>query len=208
MALRYFNVFGPRQDPLSQYAAVIPKFIIALLDGSPPVIHGDGEQSRDFTYIDNVVDANLLAATASGVGGQVFNIACGENITLNALFDELRTLAGSEIDAVHEEPRAGDVRDSLADVSAAREAPGPEPRAEASPGWDMHSRGVRGARRLGRPLPLQHWPPGALLAFAAAMFFAANEKPPAAPVLRDLTPKRWRGIRWPRTPPTPPGPFC
>ncbi len=136
VALRYFNIFGPRQDPHSAYAAVIPKFILALLGGRPPTIHGDGEQSRDFTYIDNAVEANLLAATADGVGGQTFNIACGENITLNALVAELRTLAGSEIEAVHEAPRAGDVRDSLADVSAARGALGYEPAVDVRAGLE------------------------------------------------------------------------
>jgi UDP-glucose 4-epimerase len=127
VSLRYFNIFGARQDPHSAYAAVIPKFALALLAGRPPTVHGDGEQSRDFTYIDNAVEANLLAATADGVAGETFNIACGQNITLNALLDELRVLAGSEIEAEHVESRAGDVRDSLADISRAREALGYEP---------------------------------------------------------------------------------
>jgi nucleoside-diphosphate-sugar epimerase len=127
VALRYFNVFGPRQDPLSEYAAVIPRFITAMLEGRPPVIYGDGEQSRDFTYIDNVVAANLLAADADDVAGQTFNIACGATITLNALLDELRAITGIAIDAVHEDPRQGDVRHSLADISRARAALGYEP---------------------------------------------------------------------------------
>lgn len=128
VSLRYFNIFGPRQDPHSAYAAVVPRFILALLDGRSPTVHGDGEQSRDFTYIDNAVDANVLAANADGVGGQTFNIACGDNTTLNALVEEIRTLADSDVEAVHEDPRAGDVRHSLADVSRARDALGYEPR--------------------------------------------------------------------------------
>jgi nucleoside-diphosphate-sugar epimerase len=127
VALRYFNVFGPRQDPLSEYAAVIPRFVTALLAGRPPVIYGDGEQSRDFTYVDNAVDANLLAADGEGVGGETFNIACGETISLNALLAELRAIMGVEVDAVHEDPRPGDVRHSLADISRAREALGYAP---------------------------------------------------------------------------------
>jgi nucleoside-diphosphate-sugar epimerase len=120
VSLRYFNVFGPRQDPLSEYAAVVPRFSTAMLDGRPPVVYGDGEQSRDFTYIDNAVEANLLAATAPGVDGQVFNIACGEAISLNTLLEELRGVTGSEVDAVHEAPRRGELRHSLADISRAR----------------------------------------------------------------------------------------
>ncbi len=127
VALRYFNVFGPRQDPLSAYAAVIPKFITALLQGEPPIVFGDGEQSRDFTYIDNVVDANVLAATAEGVSGQTFNIACGEQISLNRLLEELRGIIGVETQARHLDPRPGDVMHSLADIGRARELLGYEP---------------------------------------------------------------------------------
>jgi len=127
VALRYFNVFGPRQDPLSQYAAVIPRFITALFDGKPPVVFGDGEQSRDFTYIDNVVDANLRAAEAEGVAGQTFNIACGERISLNRLLDEIRAIVGTDVEASYQEPRQGDVKHSLADISRAREQLGYEP---------------------------------------------------------------------------------
>ncbi|MGH2950764.1 MAG: SDR family oxidoreductase [Solirubrobacterales bacterium] len=127
VALRYFNVFGPRQDPLSEYAAVLPRFITALLEGRPPVVYGDGEQSRDFTYVDNTVAANLLAADAAGAAGQTFNVACGETISLNALLDELRAITGRSVEAVHEQPRAGDLRHSLADISRAREALGYEP---------------------------------------------------------------------------------
>jgi UDP-glucose 4-epimerase len=121
VALRYFNVFGPRQDPLSQYAAVIPRFITALLEGKAPVVFGDGEQSRDFTYIDNVIDANLRAADAEGVSGQTFNVACGERISLNRLLDEIRAIVGSEVEASYLDPRQGDVKHSLADISRARD---------------------------------------------------------------------------------------
>jgi UDP-N-acetylglucosamine/UDP-N-acetyl-alpha-D-glucosaminouronate 4-epimerase len=127
VSLRYFNVFGPRQDPLSQYAAVLPRFITAALEGERPTIYGDGEQSRDFTYIDNAVEANLLAARADGVAGEVFNIACGENVSLNAIIGEIRSLTGIEVDPLYSDPRPGDVRHSLADISRAREALGYEP---------------------------------------------------------------------------------
>jgi nucleoside-diphosphate-sugar epimerase len=134
VALRYFNVFGPRQDPLSQYAAVIPKFIVALLRAESPVIHGDGEQSRDFTYIDNVVDANLLAASAPDVAGQTFNIACGERISLNDLVAELRAITGSELEANYVEARSGDVKHSLADIGRAEEMLGYRPAVSFSEG--------------------------------------------------------------------------
>ncbi len=126
VALRYFNVFGPRQDPLSQYAAVIPHFITACLEDGAPVVFGDGEQSRDFTYIDNAVEANLLAAEAEGVAGETFNIACGEQTTLNQLLEAIRRLTGKEIEADYLEPRPGDVPHSLADVSRARDQLGYE----------------------------------------------------------------------------------
>jgi len=119
VALRYFNVFGPGQDPASQYAAVIPRFITAVKAGRPVVIFGDGEQSRDFTFVSNAVDANLLAAEAQGVAGRVFNVACGQRSTLNNLIDELRHLTGEAFVPRHEPSRAGDVRDSLADLSLA-----------------------------------------------------------------------------------------
>ncbi len=127
VSLRYFNVFGPGQDPLSQYAAVIPRFITALLAGEAPVVFGDGEQSRDFTYIDNVVDANLLAAQASDVCGRTFNVACGQRISLNHLLDEIRGILQSDVEAVHLDPRPGDVKHSLADISQAREGLGYRP---------------------------------------------------------------------------------
>jgi UDP-glucose 4-epimerase len=127
VSLRYFNVFGPRQDPTSQYAAVIPNFISALLAGRPPVIFGDGEQSRDFTYVSNVVDANVLAMDAPEAAGRVYNVACGERVTLNRLVAELRDLLASDVEPVYAEPRAADVRHSLADLTRARTELGYEP---------------------------------------------------------------------------------
>lgn len=127
VCLRYFNVFGPRQDPTSQYAAVIPLFITAMLEGRRPTIFGDGEQSRDFTYVANVVSANLKAATASGGAGGAFNIACGERATLNELVAHLNEIMGTRIEPVYLDERPGDVKHSLADISAAREAFGYEP---------------------------------------------------------------------------------
>ncbi|HEY0322995.1 MAG TPA: SDR family oxidoreductase [Pyrinomonadaceae bacterium] len=129
VSLRYFNVFGPRQDPSSQYSGVISRFTSALLSNERPVIFGDGEQSRDFTYISNVVDANMSAAeTVAGVG-QVINVANGERITLNELLEVLKKLVGkADVQPEYREIRAGDVRDSLADITRAREMLGYEPR--------------------------------------------------------------------------------
>lgn len=124
VALRYFNIFGPRQDPESQYAAVIPRFLTALLSGQRPVVYGDGGQSRDFTYVDNVVDANLLASEAEGVAGRAFNVACGGRYTLLELLSKLKEIIGTDIDPVHEPPRAGDVRDSQASIEAAQDGLG------------------------------------------------------------------------------------
>ena len=128
VSLRYFNVFGPRQDPSSQYSGVISKFISDLLSGKRPVIFGDGEQSRDFTYIANVVDGNLRAAeTVAGVG-HVINIANGQRTTLNELLEVVKKLVGkTDVSAEYKEPRAGDVRHSLADITRAREMLGYEP---------------------------------------------------------------------------------
>src|SRR5258707_9747468 len=115
VSLRYFNVFGPRQDPGSQYSGVVSRFIGALFTNQQPVIYGDGEQSRDFTYIDNVVDANLKAASAAGASGKLVNIANGERISLNQLLHELKDLTHQTgIIADYQEPRVGDVRHSLA----------------------------------------------------------------------------------------------
>jgi UDP-glucose 4-epimerase len=118
--LRYFNVFGPRQAPDSPYAAVIPKFIAAMTNGRRPLVHGDGEQSRDFTYVADVVQANLLAAEAPGVSGQVYNIACGRRTSLLELVRHLNELLGTNIEADRTEVRPGDVRHSLASIDAAR----------------------------------------------------------------------------------------
>ncbi|MBN1588838.1 MAG: SDR family oxidoreductase [Pirellulales bacterium] len=120
VALRYFNVFGPRQDPNSQYSAVIPLFITALLAGKQPTIFGDGDQSRDFTYIDNVVHANLLAADAPGVAGRMLNCANGLSTNLLTLIDVLNRLLGTNIKPIHDKPRVGDVRESMADITLAR----------------------------------------------------------------------------------------
>lgn len=122
VALRYFNIFGPRQDPQSQYAAVIPRFITALLAGTSPTVYGDGLQSRDFTYVENVVNANLLAAEAEGIAGRAFNVACGGRYTLLDLLARLKEIIGSDIDPIHEDARAGDVRDSQASIEAAEKA--------------------------------------------------------------------------------------
>ncbi len=135
VALRYFNVFGPRQDPNSQYSAVIPKFITAVLDGTRPVIFGDGRTSRDFTYIDNVVDANVLAAIApQAAAGQTFNIACGDRISLNGIIDELRRISRRPINPLHEAERPGDVPHSQADITLARNILGYEPAVSISDG--------------------------------------------------------------------------
>jgi UDP-glucose 4-epimerase len=127
VSLRYFNVFGPRQDPQSQYAAVIPKFITEMLAGRRPTIFGDGKQSRDFTYIDNVVHGNLLAAKAPGAVGRTINVACGQSYTLLELVDGINRALGTKIEPVFEPPRVGDVRDSLADISLAHKLLSYEP---------------------------------------------------------------------------------
>ena len=119
VSLRYFNVFGPRQDPTSQYSAVIPRFIQAILAGQRPVIYGDGEQSRDFSYVQNAVEASLLACTAPGVAGEVINIGCGERVTLNQLVRMIGHLVGSHIEPAYEAPRPGDIRHSLAGIEKA-----------------------------------------------------------------------------------------
>lgn len=127
ICLRYFNVFGPKQDPFSEYSAVIPKFIKALAQKRRPDIYGDGEQTRDFTYVHNVVMANLLASTAEGVAGEVINIACGERFSLNQMLKYLQGVFNLDIDPVYSGPRPGEVRDSLADVTKARKLLGYEP---------------------------------------------------------------------------------
>jgi nucleoside-diphosphate-sugar epimerase len=124
ISLRYFNVFGPYQDPTSQYAAAIPAFVTAILRIKRPTIFGDGEQSRDFTYVDNVVQANLLAASAKKTDGCVINIACGDSVTVNEIIELINKIVGKKIKPVHTAPRPGDVKHSLADISLARKTIG------------------------------------------------------------------------------------
>ncbi len=120
VSLRYFNVFGPRQDPNSQYSGVLSRFITAMLSGQRPVIFGDGEQSRDFTYVSNVVQANLLACHSSKAIGKVFNVACGDRITLNRVVEILNRLLGSHLEPIYEPTRTGDIRHSMADITLAK----------------------------------------------------------------------------------------
>jgi nucleoside-diphosphate-sugar epimerase len=127
ISLRYFNVFGPRQDPASQYAAAIPAFVTAILRDQPPTVYGDGEQSRDFTYVDNVVQANLLAARAKETHGEVVNVACGEAVTVNAIIARINQLLGKNVKPIYAPARAGDVKHSLADITAARKLIGFQP---------------------------------------------------------------------------------
>ncbi|MFN2578498.1 MAG: SDR family oxidoreductase [Pyrinomonadaceae bacterium] len=128
VSLRYFNVFGPRQDPSSQYSGVISRFILALETGQRPLIYGDGEQTRDFTYVSNVVDANLRAAEAPAASGNVFNIANGQSVSINKVLQTLKKLTGrTQVNPEYVDPRPGDVRDSLADLSAAKSVLGYTP---------------------------------------------------------------------------------
>ncbi|MDQ3649518.1 MAG: SDR family oxidoreductase [Acidobacteriota bacterium] len=152
VCLRYFNVFGPRQDPSSQYSGVISRFIDALMTGQRPVIFGDGEQSRDFTYVANVVDANLRAAETTRGIGQVFNIANGQRVTLNELLGTLKKIIGSaEAAAEYREPRVGDVKHSLADITQAREILGYEPRVELEEGLRATLDWWKNSRFAGQP---------------------------------------------------------
>jgi nucleoside-diphosphate-sugar epimerase len=140
--LRYFNVFGPRQEPTSQYSGVLSRFMLAILEGRQPVIYGDGEQTRDFTYVENVVDETLRASEASGVSGMVFNGGTGVRITLNEVLKLLEKITGMKIQAKHDPVRAGDIRDSQADLSLARRVLGYEPRVQFEEGlkrtWDWY----------------------------------------------------------------------
>ncbi len=128
VSLRYFNVFGPRQDPASQYAAAIPRFIRAYLGRTPPVVYGDGRQSRDFTYVDNVVDANILAADAATLAGESVNVAAGAPRSVLDVLGAIADAVGHRIEPSFESPRAGDIRDSHADISLAKKLLGYEPR--------------------------------------------------------------------------------
>ena len=127
VCIRYFNVFGPRQDPNSQYSAVIPLFVTAMLAGRQPTIFGDGSQSRDFTYVENIVQGNLLAADAANVAGRLLNVACGRQTDLLELVASINRVLGTSIEPRFDAPRAGDVKESLADITAARELLGYEP---------------------------------------------------------------------------------
>ncbi len=138
IGLRYFNVFGPKQSPTGAYAAVIPLFMQALKEGTPPTINGDGKQTRDFTFVENAVQANMLAFFAEEPAvGEVFNVACGERIDLNFLWEKLKEVAGSELEANYGPPRKGDVRDSLADISKADKLLGYKPRFSVAEGINL-----------------------------------------------------------------------
>jgi nucleoside-diphosphate-sugar epimerase len=140
--LRYFNVFGPRQDPTSQYSGVLSRFMLAVIEGQAPVVYGDGEQSRDFTYVENIVDQTLRACEAPGASGMVFNGGTGARITLNHVLKLLEQITGKAIKPKYDAPRNGDIRDSQADVSLARKILGYEPRVLFEEGlqrtWDWY----------------------------------------------------------------------
>jgi len=135
VALRYFNIFGPRQDPNGEYAAVIPKFVRTMLKGEPPVIYGDGDQSRDFTYIENAVGANVRAAEGD-ITGEAFNVGCGGRVTINELVERINDRLGRDIEPVHDDPRPGDVRHSHADISKARDLLDYSPEVDFAEGLD------------------------------------------------------------------------
>jgi UDP-glucose 4-epimerase len=138
VSLRYFNVFGPRQDPGSQYSGVISRFILALENGERPTIYGDGEQTRDFTYVANAVEANLLAAQAPNASGKVFNVANGESTSINEVLGVLKSLTGrNELQAEHLPARAGDVRDSLADLESAATVLAYQPKVSLEDGLEL-----------------------------------------------------------------------
>lgn len=136
ISLRYFNVFGPYQDPTSQYAAAIPAFVTSILKDKPPTIYGDGEQSRDFTYIENVVHANLMAAMAQETKGQSVNIACGDSVTVNQIIEMINQIVDKDVKPIYTDPRPGDVKHSLADISLAKEIIGYEPKVEFREGLE------------------------------------------------------------------------
>lgn len=128
VSLRYFNVFGPRQDPSSQYSGVLSLFITAVLQDRHPTIYGDGLQSRDFTYVQNVVDGNLLACTAPSVAGEAFNVACGDRITVNSMLQLINKITGKDISPIYTQPRAGDIKHSQADIRKAAKKLGYKPK--------------------------------------------------------------------------------
>lgn len=133
-SLRYFNVYGPRQNPKSQYAAVIPRFVTRILAHEPPVIFGDGLQTRDFTFVKDVVQANVLAMKSNSEG--VFNIACGSRVSLNELAVKIMEITGIKLDPIHDNPRPGDIKDSLADISSAKNKLGYEPKFNLNSGLE------------------------------------------------------------------------
>jgi UDP-glucose 4-epimerase len=145
VSLRYFNVFGPRQDPSSPYSGVISVFVDRALRGEAPTIFGDGKQCRDFVYVANVVDANLLAATREGMSGRAFNVACGARTTLNELLAAVGRIVGRAIEPVRAAPRAGDIRESVADIGRARAELGYEPKVGLEEGLGLLIRHVRGS---------------------------------------------------------------
>ena len=137
VSLRYFNIFGPRQDPGSPYSGVLAKFCTAFLEDTPPVVFGDGEQTRDFTFVDNAVYANLLACEAPNVAGKVFNVGCGDRISLNQVLAALGKVTGKPLQAKYDPPRQGDIRDSQADISQARRYLGYEPQVGFDEGLEL-----------------------------------------------------------------------
>jgi UDP-N-acetylglucosamine/UDP-N-acetyl-alpha-D-glucosaminouronate 4-epimerase len=137
VSLRYFNVFGPRQDPSSPYSGVLAKFCTAFLEDTPPVVFGDGEQTRDFTFVDNAVHANLLACEAPNVAGKVFNIGCGARVSLNQVLRTLSKITGKPLEAKYDPPREGDIRDSQADILQAKKFLGYEPQVSFEEGLKL-----------------------------------------------------------------------
>jgi nucleoside-diphosphate-sugar epimerase len=141
-SLRYFNVFGPRQDPTSQYSGVLSRFMLAVLEGTQPIVYGDGEQSRDFTFVENVVDATLRACEAPGASGKVFNVGTGSRITLNQVLKQLEKISGKPIQAKYDPPRTGDILHSQADISLGRTLLGYIPSVDFGAGlqrtWDWY----------------------------------------------------------------------
>jgi UDP-glucose 4-epimerase len=134
VVLRFFNVFGPRQSPFSQYAAVVPRFVTAVASDEPITIEGDGEQSRDFTFVSNVVDASISAASADDASGRIFNVSSGSPATVNQLADMIGRIVGKPVEKTFAPPRTGDIRESWADISAARDTLGFEPRIDLDEG--------------------------------------------------------------------------
>lgn len=142
VVLRYFNVFGPRQSPVTQYAGVVPLFIAAIDSGEPITIYGDGEQSRDFTYVGNVVDATIRAADAAGASGRVFNVGAAAPASVNQLAETIGTILGKPVEKRFEAPRAGDIRDSWADITAARETLGYRPQIDLASGLELTAEAI------------------------------------------------------------------